>query len=590
MPPQCPLARAPSAFSIMTDFTAPAFTAWRWMSSLALVAPIAAAPPQNTPSKPRTQVVTDVRLEAAEDAPLWNLVLREGRVEAILTPEDELPADAWIIDGAGHLALPAFVDAWMKAGVDDEDPTVDVDRPVAVNADVRVDMRVANRRGLQPSFQAAYGWSLEDGEMEKWQESGFGVALAAPGGQILAGTSAVVTLRSAAVRDLVVTPTSMQHATFRAARGGYPNTLMGHHAHLRQFFLDADHHGELTERWVEGRPGPRPAWDADLDSGGQLLSHDQSLACRATSARDIARWIRLADELGLYITSITAGRDAWKMADELAARGITVVLDLDWGDEVEEPSEEDAAAAFDYLEPLGVRQEKRRLWEERRDCALRLHEAGVTVLFGTGDGSAKDLLKNVRTLIEVGLPRDVALSALTADAANFMSLGHHYGWLGEGASATLCLWTADPLTEKDAQVAWCFVDGYQSEFEIKEAGAAGPPDEGVDVSGTWSVVIADGEEEQPMTLTLTMQEDGEIGGIAETISPICGELLTAEVSGGVHGNEVHLSMTFFQGMKIEVELQGSIDGNTIQGSAEVSMPGNEQTSDFEATRQPGGAK
>ena len=82
---------------------------------------------------------------------------------------------------------------------------------------------------------------------------------------------------------------------------------------------------------------------------------------------------------------------------------VAVVLELDWGDEVDEVPEEDGElATYDYREPRGVREEKRRLWEQRRDNAIQLHQAGVRVLFGTGDGKAKDLLENVRQLVEVG--------------------------------------------------------------------------------------------------------------------------------------------------------------------------------------------
>jgi hypothetical protein len=510
--------------------------------------------------------------------------------------------------------MPAFIDAWTKAGVGGEGPVADQDRPVDTSADVRPDMRVANRKGIQPAFRAADRLSFEDAAIEAHQQQGFGLALAAPGRQLLAGTSAVVSLRPAAARDLVVRGEVFQHAGFRAGRGGYPGTLMAYHAQLRQFFLDAERHATLRARWESGRSGPRPAWDEDLEVGARLLGGD-ALICEASSARDATRWLRLADEVGLTVAAISGGRDTWKVGPELAQRDIAVVLDLDWGDEVDEVDEEDGEdgedaedeegeegeedgedeelAAYDYREPRAVREEKRRLWEERRDNAMRLHEAGVRVLFGTGDGKAKDLLENVRTLVEVGLPREVALAALTGQAAEFYDIDRHYGWLREGASATLCLWTADPLTDEDAQVAWSFVDGFAHEFELEEVDAASGdlPDDGLDLTGTWTVVVASDDDDRPMTLTLQMAEDGGVEGSCETTSPLDGAKLNAEVSGNVSGDQVSLSMTFnVASMEVEVELRGTIEGDEMSGTSTLKLPGNEQESDFKATRKPGGAR
>lgn len=599
----------------------------RAWAGLAIATLVASSSAQNPPARPRSFAVTGVRLEVAEDAPTHTLILRDGRIAAIHDSGGEVPADTWIVDGSGLVAVPAFVDAWTELGVEGEDPAAEQDRPVDESADVRIDMRQANRTGVRPTFQAADALKPEDDEVRAWREHGFGLALAAPDDLLLAGTSAVVALRPAAPRDLVVRGEVFQHAEFRAPRGGYPRTLMGYHAQLRQFFLDADHHRTLRERWKANRPGPRPSWDADLEEGAALLD-GAPLVCAADTARDVNRWLRLADEIGLNVAAFAGGRDAWKVADELAKREIAVILDLDWGDEVPipeedvpgedapeeppaeqaedepeqtmqaeedaeiaeeaEPEEETASSAYDYREPLGVRREKRRLWEERRDGALRLHEAGVRVLFGTGDRKAKELLDGVRTLVEAGLPREVALEALTAHPARFLGVGRQHGVLRPGAAATFTLWTGDPLAE-DSQAAWSFVDGFAQEFELEEEGEGETeePADGVDLSGTWRVTSGD-DDERPTTLTLTMTDDGEVEGSAVTTSPVDGSKLTAEVTGRVSGDEVSLSMTFqVASMEVEVELEGTVEDDRMSGTRTLRLPGNEQHDDFEATRQPG---
>ena len=613
--------------------------------ALALAALLAPAFAQNTPERPRPYAVRGVRLSADEDAPRKTLLLRDGRIESIQDAELAVPPDAWLVEADGLVAVPAFVDAWSTLGVETPEPRIEQDAPADTTANVRVDMRRANRKGIQPAFRAADGLALEASGVEDHRKAGFGVVVAAPGGEILAGQSALVVLRDAPARDVVAADSVFQHAAFAARGGGYPGTLMGYHAQLRQLFLDARHHRELKARHEGRRPGPRPAWDEELEAVDGLLLGETTLVCEADDAPGVRRWLALGDELGLTV-AIAGGRDAWKLADELAERGVAVLMDLDWGDEVDDPDEEedepdveheedpehegeeseeeveepDGGGAgegeapeaeetsaegdagdegeeaeeeedgldYDYAEPLGVLREKRRLWEERRDSATRLREAGARVVFCTGGGGPDELLERVRTLTENGFPRDAALAALTAQPAELVGADRHYGWLRPGHSATFCLWTDHPLAE-GAQVQWSFVEGFPEEYEVEERGTGEGPDEGVDLTGVWRVRFDDDENRQEMTLTLEMAEDGTVTGDCRTKSPMDGSDLSASVTGRVEGDEVDLSMTFaVGGLSVELELGGEVDGDELEGDSTLKMPGNEMEGSFEAERLPDG--
>ncbi|MEE8469110.1 MAG: amidohydrolase family protein, partial [Planctomycetota bacterium] len=472
--------------------------------------------------------------------------------------------------------------------------------------------------------------------------------LSAPRGELLTGASVLATVRDAAPRSVIVRDDVFQHAAFSARGGGYPQTLMAFHSQLRQYFYDVEHQRELRARYDAGKPGPRPAFDQELAAGEALLDGEELIVCEAATARDVRRWLRLADEFGLQI-AFSGGREIWKSADELAERDIPVFMTLDWGKEVEDPDaeedededaeddedpedadpddtqddddaqdDEDAEDAdpddaqdsdeaaedqddedaeeieeveegpeidYTYHEPLGVKREKRRLWEERRDCAVRLREAGVRVVFCTGGGSADDLLKNVRVLTENGFPRDAALAALTSQPAELLGLDAHFGHLRTGGSATLSLWTGDPLDE-DSQVTWSFVDGFPQEFDAK-AEAQGEPDEGADVTGSWELTFADDDEGRTLQLTLKMDESGKVTGTVTTENPMDQSTIHADVTGKVAGKEVNLEMTFAIGdFTVAFELKGKLKGDTISGKSTLRMPGNEEENRFEAKRQP----
>ena len=465
-----------------------------------------AVAPASAQVKPRAQlhVLRDVRLSDQEDAVRRSIVLQDGKIESIVDADAPIPPGARVIEADGALALPAFIDAYSHEGTETPTPVANQDKPVSTSSDVRVDMRQANRKGIAPAFRAIDALAFKEGKLDGYRGKGFGALLSAPHGQILSGTSVLVCSLDAATRDLVIEPDVFAHAGLRAGGGGgYPSTMMGSIAQMRQFFLDAHHQRNLTRRREEGRPGPRAPFDEDLAAGMPLLLRERRVVCEADRARDIERWLKLSQELGLDI-AISGGREAWKHADSLAARGVPVFLTLDWGDEVEDPhakdkkkkkkkpaaqaeeaaaptgkeaeaepsqeeadvDEEKAQERWIYTEPMGVREERRREWEEKRDCAMRLSEAGVAFAFGSGSRSPADLLKSVRTLVEEGLPAEVAIAGLTSSAADLLGVGRNLGRIAPGFDASIALWTENP-THKDAQLAWLFVDGFPHEFEIK---------------------------------------------------------------------------------------------------------------------------
>jgi hypothetical protein len=571
---------------------------------------------------PESVVLHDVRLSSEAEAPSVSLVLRNGRVADILEQGAELPVGLRVVEGGGSLALPSFVDAYTTRGLEPAAPVADQDRDSSVEANVHIEMREANRKGVRPNFRAVEAFLLEDKDLADYREHGFGAVHACPSGELLAGTSTLVTVREAALRDRVVAPDVFATASFRASGRGYPSTLMAYHAQLRQLFLDAAWHQENLERYAAGKSDRRPPFDRDLEAVLPLLRGEGRLLCSASSIGDIRRWMKLASDHGFQL-AICGGEEAWRAAPELAAAGIPVLLDLDWGKEVEDPDaaereqeakpaavEEPAVAeqepevdapaeeapvepseakqakegnALEYQEPLAVRRERRRLWEERRDCALRLHEAGVAFAFGSADSSPKELLDAVRKLVEVGLPEKAALAALTTSPAELLGAERHLGRIEVGYDADLVLWTAPPFTKK-ARVKLAVVDGALHPFAVDEA-VAGAPDKGVDLTGSWEVSY-DGQQGAPANLLLVMTEAGEVSGTL-TFTPPDGDPVESSLSGAVTGVTFKLSVELdLSGFSAVMKLDGTIDGDTIEGDATWKYSGGEDTDRFHGTREP----
>ncbi len=571
---------------------------------------------------PQRHALREVRLGLSEDAQSATLVLENGRIASVSETDAPVPPGSLVIEGAGLIALPAFLDCFTTTGCATPAPKADQDVPVPIEADPRIDMREANRKGIQPAFRAAQVLDLQKDKSKAWRETGFGALLCAPSGQLFSGTSVLAASREAAVRDIVVSTDVFAHAAFEASGPGYPSTPMGYQAQLRQLVWDARRHLELREREARGRPGPRPPFDAELEAMEPVLAARRRLACEADSYGDIQRWIDLSEELDLRI-AIVGGREAWRLREELARREIPVILTLEWGEEVEDPHKQDKSKAADppsqesaaapegsepipgppaetepaaageatkerqvYEEPLGVREERRRLWEEGRDCALRLCEAGVPIAFGSRNASAAELTKKVRTLVEAGLEEEVALTALTRGAAEILEVESELGAIQPGRDATLALWTKSPF-EKGAKLAWLFVDGFAHEFELEEEeGDDAPPDEGVRASGTWSLTLEGQGGTRSGKLVLLMEEDGATTGSYTTQSPDGGER-TTEVEGRVSGRKLRLAGTFQRGdVEVELTIRAEITGDELSGESISKTPANERRSSLRGTRTP----
>lgn len=637
---------------------------------LALTAASSRAPAQ-TPDRPDFVVVRDARLSDAKDAPKAVIVVRDGRIEGVLPPDAESPRGARIVDAHGALALPAFVDAYSFAGFEMPKPVAARDLAPATNADVLVDMRDANRKGILAAFKAADAFRFDEATDERYRASGFGTWLAAPHGELLSGTSALVSSRRAAARDRVRKAYVFAHGGFDCSGPGYPGTLMGSIAQLRQFFLDAQWARELEARENAGKPGRRAPYDADLAAAQALLERKARLVCEAETAADIERWIALADAFGLDI-AISGGREAWRRASVLAQRKIPVILTLEWGDEVPDPHAKDKAAKPDgkgpkkrdgaaaggakndattvsaepsavkptdaksteakpidakpnaeepaktgaapseapkapssdekakgaddskdddakrwiYEEPMRVKEEKRRLWLESRDCALRLNEAGVTFVFGSAKDAPKELLDRVRVLVENGLPRDVAERALTTTAAELLGVGAALGRIERGRDASFGLWSAHPLSDKEARLVWLFVEGAPREFEVDKNELKGKPDEGVDLSGTWTLTF-ESADVKPARIELDMQRDGATKGVLRFKSPFDDTDLQGDVQGRVAGRKLRLTGRVQVGtFESEVSIEGALEGAALKGSTTWKWSGGENTSSFHAERAP----
>ena len=476
-----------------------------------------------------TQVLSGARIVTAPGRVIekGSILIRDGLIEAV-GESLPVPFDAEVFDVTGLIVYAGFIDAGAALGLGEvKHPQGPAEgAPVDLAGRSIASTRVANRKGTFPDLQASTYLKLDRKGGEAHRKAGFTSVLVTPTSQLISGQSVLVNLTGAPRRDAIIARPVAMHASFRGPRGGYPGSLMGVIAHLRQTFLDAQHHRQLKDHYSENTVGSRrPPFDPALDALVPVLDRVLPLAFRADSAHAIGRVLRLAREFDLSII-IDGGGEAWKMADVLLERHVPVLLHLSIDKEPELPaadkvSQDDpqkaetqdaakqeegaqktetrdaakqeegaqkaetqdaakqeegaqkAARRWDELppkerfaEPRRVLEERHRLWREQAQGAAQLAAKGVPFAFTTQGSKPSELMKDLVVAMREGLGADDALRALTVTPARLCGVQRQLGSIEPGKIANLTI-LQKPLGEEKNAIAYVVVDGERIEIAGK---------------------------------------------------------------------------------------------------------------------------
>ena len=270
---------------------------------------------------------------------------------------------------------------------------------------------------------------------------------------MLPGQSVLVNLSGDKPEGMVLRQPAAQHLHLSELSRRYPNALMGTMALARQALYDAKRYGE---EWAAYEKAPaakkRPRFDAALAAWGDVVAGRQTLVVTATRANDIRRALALADEFKIKV-AVAGAPQAARLAALVKERKLPLLVSVNF-----DPPR--AAAQFGG----GDDEQEKKDIEEAEANPAALHKAGVS--FALVSAWAPSFTAGVQKAVEKGLPRDVALQAVTLRAAEALGMADRLGSLEAGKIANVVAWSGDPLT-KDAKVKMVFVDGSLYEPEEK---------------------------------------------------------------------------------------------------------------------------
>lgn len=535
--------------------------------------------------------LTNARIETVSRGVIerGTIVIRDGLIEAV-GADVRPPADARIVDLAGKRIFPGLIDLTSMLGLASA-PAGGGGQAAASPQSAQSGAATVRNVGLEPGRVMADEIRPSAAEVRAARDAGITTVLVAPSRGAFRGLSALVPLRDDSARQHVVKSPVALHMGFQGAQGSgfggrYPATLLGVIGYQRQSFHDARHHAALQERYRAGvRGAARPSYDADLDALVPVVRGTVPAFFAADRENDIRRAVRIGDEFDLKLT-IVGATEGFRATDALKrADGVVVSLDFPRATEVtgwsyrstQRHALDDSAATDSAV---------RRALEAN---AARLHAAGIRFALSSGGTRAPDFLGNVRKAIAAGLPRDVALQALTVRAAELAGVGAQLGSIEAGKIANLVVAERDILGDS-ANIRMVFVDGIRYEVVAPPpgerrrgngAGRGGDREEAGEmarVAGTWDLTVTTPQGENRASMTAT-QSGATLEGSMVT------EMGTVQVTDGrVTGQRVTFSITVpISGQTTTIVFRGTVDGNRMSGTADLGALG---SATFTGERRP----
>lgn len=316
------------------------------------------------------------------------------------------PAGAQTVSGKGMVITPGLIDPLTSVGLVE----VDLEEPTRDDHQAGSDL-------LRAGFRAADGYNPASVVIPVTRLEGVTSVGVIPTGGLISGQSAWADLDGATAAEALAAAPLALHVRLGAGKEGHATSVL----RVREAFDDArtfqkkraDYERNQTRRFAPSR--------LDLEALAAALDGKLPVVFHVDRAAEILTALAIAREHKLRPV-IAGGAEAWKVAKELSAAKVPVILYP-----LQQPSS---------FETLGARD----------DNAARLHAAGVAVGISTGDThNARKLRQVAGNAVRAGLPWEAALAAITRVPAEALGMGARHGTLAPGKVANFVVWSGDPL-------------------------------------------------------------------------------------------------------------------------------------------------
>lgn len=352
------------------------------------------------------------------------ILIDNGKILAV-GEQVPLPHNTEIITVADKVITPGLIDCHTHLGIAEEATgTAHLDKNEVSNP-------------ICPHLRAIDGINPEDQGLSDAVHSGITTIIVTPGSEnVIGGQSVAIKTYGCVIDQMILRqPAGMKVAfgenpiQMYLNKNRAPATRMSIAGLIREKFVAAQ---AYTKKYARGEVDR----DLQLEALVQVLNGEIPLRAHAHAADDIMTAVRIADEFNVQLT-IEHGTSSHKVAPELARRGIPVLIG-----------------------PSITARVKVELRDRTYKTPALLHTAGVKIALITDHPflPISSLRLEAALAVREGLPHDIALKAITLNAAEIIGVSDRVGSIEHDKDADLVVFSGDPF-DLASTVEKVFING-----------------------------------------------------------------------------------------------------------------------------------
>jgi imidazolonepropionase-like amidohydrolase len=392
----------------------------------------------NNSGKKPTVAIEHATIYPVTSAPIADgtVVFSKGVITAVGT-NVAVPADAVVIDGKGLSVYPGLIDSGSTVGL------------LEVNS-VPGTVDTVELGDLNPNARAAVALNPHSNLIPVTRINGITSVITEPEGGIVSGQDALIQLAGWTPGEMVIKAPIALHIRFpRLRSASFEDVPQDEEAEknarqayteqvdkLRDLFRDAQAYAKANAARAKDAKVQRFDRDVMLESMVDVVEGREPVVMHAELERDIRAALKFGDEFKLKM--IFAGaQDVGRVIPEVKSRNIPVIL----GPILDLPQREDDP--YDLI----------------FSNAKTLYDNGIRFAIQSSDShNARNLPYQAAACAAFGLPKDVALEAITIFPAEIFGVADRVGSLEPGKRADIIVTDGDPLDIR-TNVKRVFIDG-----------------------------------------------------------------------------------------------------------------------------------
>ena len=373
-----------------------------------------------------------IRPITSPDIENGEILIDKGKIIAIGAHVDA-PAGAKVIDAAGLLVSPGFIDAHCHIGMHEESSRWEGNDTNEYSDPVTPQLRAIDSiNPMDEAFECAI-------------KGGVTTAVTGPGSaNVIGGSFCALKLHGKCVDDMVINDNvAMKIAFGENPKGAYgqngrkaPVTRMMTAALLRETLMKARRYMEEVDE-AENDPEKKRPFDMKLEAMLPVMRGEIPLKSHAHRADDILTSVRIAREFGVKLT-LDHCTEGHLIVDKLSEFGLPVLIGPSFGSKSKQELSEKSFATPGILEKAGL-------------SVSIITDAPVVPLYY--------LPLCAGLAVREGMSYEGAWKAITINPAKVAGIDARVGSLEVGKDADISIFEGDPLRDIASRAKYVLVNG-----------------------------------------------------------------------------------------------------------------------------------